>query len=65
MELAMHCCDSHSSVYLHELYGSEWIVCACLLIRTVTFASSVRQQLLELSDKPRKKVAHFGWFRSM
>ena len=28
---------------------------------TVAFPSSVRQQLLDLSHKPRKKVAGFGW----
>ena len=33
--------------------------------RTVAFPSSVRQQLLELSDEPRKKVAGFGWCYSL
>ena len=33
--------------------------------RTVAFPSSVRQQLLELSHKPRKKVAGFGWCYSL
>ena len=49
-----------------------WIVrirmdCLCLSSdrRTVAFPSSVHQQLLELSDKPRKKVAGFGWCYSL
>ena len=29
--------------------------------RTVAFPSSVNQQLLDLSRKPRKKVGSFGW----
>ena len=33
--------------------------------RTVTFPSSVRQQLLKLSHKPRKKVAGFSWCYSL
>ena len=33
--------------------------------RTVAFPSSVRQQLLELSHKPRKKVPGFGWCYSL
>ena len=65
MELAMHSSDSGSSVKIHALYGSEWTVCPCLLIRTVAFPSSVCQQLLELSDKPRKEVASFGWCYSL
>ena len=37
--------------------------CLCLSSdhRTVAFPSSVHKKLLELSDKPRKKVAGFGW----
>ena len=33
--------------------------------RIVAFPSSVLQQLLELSHKPCKKVAGFGWFYSL
>ena len=57
MELAMHCRDSGSTFRLQALYGSEWTVCVCLLVRTVAFLGSVRQQLLESGDKPRRKVA--------
>ena len=32
----------------------------CLLVNTVAFLSSVPQQLFELSDKSRKKIAGFG-----
>ena len=38
---AMHCWDSGSSVQLHALYGSEWIVCACLLIAELSHFPAV------------------------
>ena len=46
-----------------------WIRMDCLCLssdcRIVAFPSSVLQQLLELSHKPCKKVAGFGWCYSL
>ena len=61
MELKVHCWDSGISIYLHALQWSGWTVCVCVVVRTFAFPSSVREQLLKLSDKPRKKAASFRW----
>ena len=42
------------------LYRSEWTVGAGHWLLLVAFPGGVRQQLLEASDEPRKKVAGFG-----
>ena len=41
------------------LYGSEWTVGIRHRLLPVAFPGSVRQQLLEPGDEPRRKVAGF------
>ena len=60
MELAMHCRDSDDRFWVRASYGSEWTVGARHLVLVVAFPGSVRQQVLEPVDTPRKKVAGFG-----
>ena len=60
MELAMHCRDSDRWVRVRLLCRSEWTVGVRHLFSPVAFPVSVRQQLFELGDKPREKVACFG-----
>ena len=60
MELAMHCRDSDDRCSVRASYGSEWTVGVRHLVLVVAFPVSVRQQVLEPSDTPRKKVAGFG-----
>ncbi len=60
MELAMHCRDSDDRQLARAFYGSEWTVCVCRWQLFVAFPGSVRQQLLESSEEPRKKVSGFG-----
>ena len=56
----MHCRDSGERWLVRVLYRSEWTVGSCHWSLLVAFPGSVRQQLLEPSDKPRRKVAGFG-----
>ena len=65
MELAMHCRDSDSRWFVRGPYGSEWTVGSRHGLLLVAFPGSVRQQLLEPSEEPRKKVASFGWCYSL
>ncbi len=60
MELAMHCRDSDDRCSVRASYGSEWTVGIRHLVLVVAFPVSVRQQVLESCDTPRKKVAGFG-----
>ena len=60
MELAMHCRDSDSRWFVWGPYRSEWTVGFQHGLLLVAFPGSVRQQLLEPSDEPRRKVADFG-----
>ena len=60
MELAMHCRDSGDRLSVRASYGSEWTVGVRHLFLVVAFPVSVRQQVLEPSDTPRKKVAGFS-----
>ena len=57
MELAMHCRDSDDRCSVRASYGSEWTVGVRHCSLTVAFPVSVRQQVLEPSDTPLKKVA--------
>ena len=59
MELAMHCRDSGGRRLVRVLYGSEWTVGIRHRLLPVAFPGSVRQQLLEPGDEPRRKVAGF------
>ena len=60
MELAMHCRDSDRWVWVRVLCRSEWTVGVRHSLLPVAFPVGVRQQLFELGDKPREKVAYFG-----
>ena len=60
MELAMHCRDSGDRLSVRASYGSEWTVGVIHLVLVVAFPGSVRQQVLELGDTPRRNVACFG-----
>ena len=60
MELAMHCRDSGDRLSVRASYGSEWTVGVRHLFLVVALPVSVRQQVLEPSDTPRKKVAGFS-----
>ena len=60
MELAMHCRDSDDRCCVRASYGSEWTVGVIHLALVVAFPGSVRQQVLELGDTPRRNVACFG-----
>ena len=57
MELAMHCRDSDDRCWVRASDGSEWTVGARHLVLVVAFPGSVRQQVLEPSVSPLKKVA--------
>ena len=57
MELAMHCRDSDDRCSVRASYGSEWTVVVRHSVVVVAFPVSVRQQVLEPSDTPLKKVA--------
>ena len=59
MELAMHCRDSDDRYLVRASYGSEWTVGVRHWVLVVAFPVSVRQQVLESGDTPRKKVAGF------
>ena len=59
MELAMHRRDSDDRCSVRASYGSEWTVGIRHLVLVVAFPVSVRQQVLESGDTPRKKVAGF------
>ena len=60
MKLAMHCRDSDDRLLVRVLHGSEWTVNVRHLFLVVAFPGSVRQQVLDLGDTPRKNVAGFG-----
>ena len=60
MELAMHCRDSDDRCCVRASYGSEWTVGVRHAVLFVAFPGGVRQQVLDLGDTPRKKVAGFG-----
>ena len=60
MELAMLCRDSDDRLGVLWSYGFEWTVGFGHALLFVAFPGSVRQQVLELGDTPRKKVAGFG-----
>ena len=60
MELAMHCRDSDDRCRVRASYGSEWTVGVRHAVLFVAFPGGVRQQVLDLGDTPRKKVAGFG-----
>ena len=60
MELAMHCRDSDDRCSVRASYGSEWTVVVRHSVLVVAFPVGVRQQVLEPSDTPRRKVAGFG-----
>ena len=57
MELAMHCRDSDDRCCVRASYGSEWTVGVGQAVLFVAFPGSVRQQVLDLGDTPRKNVA--------
>ena len=65
MELAIRCRDSDDWCEVPVPYGSEWTVGAGRSVLVVAFPGSVRQQVLEPSDMPCKKVAGFGWCLSL
>ncbi len=60
MELAMHCRDSDDRCWVRASYGSEWTVGVRHAVLFVAFPGGVRQQVLDLGDTSRKKVAGFG-----
>ena len=60
MELAMLCRDSDDRLGVLWSYGFEWTVGFGHAWLFVAFPGSVRQQVLEPGDTPRKKVAGFG-----
>ena len=60
MELAMHYRDSDDRCCVRASYRSEWTVGVRHAVLFVAFPVSVRQQVLEPGDTPRKKVAGFG-----
>ena len=60
MELAMHCRDSDDRCVIRRFDGSEWTVGFRHCVLFVAFPGGVRQQVLELGDTPRKKVAGLG-----
>ena len=60
MELAMLCRDSDDRRCLLWSYGFEWTVGFRHAVLVVAFPGSVRQQVLDLGDTPRKNVAGFG-----
>ena len=60
MELAMLCRDSDDRRCLLWSYGFEWTVGFGHALLFVAFPGSVRQQVLELGDTPRRNVACFG-----
>ena len=60
MELAMLCRDSDDRHRLLWSYGFEWTVGFGQAVLFVAFPGSVRQQVLDLGDTPRKNVAGFG-----
>ena len=60
MELAMYCRDSDDRCCVRASYGSEWTVGVRHAVLFVAFPGGVRQQVLDLGDTPRKKVAGFG-----
>ena len=60
MELAMLCRDSDDRHRLLWSYGFEWTVGFSQTVLFVAFPGSVRQQVLDLGDTPRKNVAGFG-----
>ena len=60
MELAMHRRDSDDRCCVRASYGSEWTVGVRHAVLFVAFPGGVRQQVLDLGDTPRKKVAGFG-----
>ena len=57
MELAMHCRDSDDRLGILWSYGFEWTVGFGHAGLFVAFPGSVRQQVLELGDTPRRNVA--------
>ena len=57
MELAMLCRDSDDRLGVLESYGFEWTVGFGHALLFVAFPGSVRQQVLELGDTPRRNVA--------
>ena len=57
MELAMHCRDSDDRLGVPWSYGFEWTVGFGHAGLFVAFPGSVRQQVLELGDTPRRNVA--------
>ena len=60
MELAMRCRDSDDRCSIRGAYGFEWTVGFRHAVLVVAFPGSVRQQVLELGDTPRRNVACFG-----
>ena len=60
MELAMLCRDSDDRLCLLWSYGFEWTVGFGQAVLFVAFPGSVRQQVLDLGDTPRKNVAGSG-----
>ena len=60
MELAMLCRDSDDRLGVLWSYGFEWTVGFGHALLFVAFPGSVRQQVLELGDTPRRNVACFG-----
>ena len=60
MELAMLCRDSDDRLWVLLSYGFEWTVGFGHPLLFVAFPGSVRQQVLELGDTPRRNVAFFG-----
>ena len=57
MELAMLCRDSDDRLCVLWSYGFEWTVGFGHAWLFVAFPGSVRQQVLELGDTPRRNVA--------
>ena len=57
MELAMLCRDSDDRLGVLLSYGFEWTVGFGHAGLFVAFPGSVRQQVLELGDTPRRNVA--------
>ena len=60
MELAMHRRDSDDRCVILEPNGSEWTVGFRHCVLFVAFPGGVRQQVLDLGDTTRRKVAFFG-----
>ena len=60
MELAMHYRDSDDRRWVRASYRSEWTVGVRHSVLFVAFPVSVRQQVLDLGDTAREKVAFFG-----